>query len=533
MLFLYHELMDCKSAIQYLNNTPSSLWDFKVVVGIIKAKNGCSNDKAFSALNNILKKNFDAAQTSFFITNWKSLISNFEKQREDPIRQTIQTQTNIDIGSVNTINNKNTNIIKRKRKLINRESFTSERRRKTFDEIFDESNEDSDTGSGFHMANDNDASSPIVADLPQVMDIDITHDLLSSLKARSTYHFEGEDIDFAEYKLACLHHLDKQGQVFLEPNFAEVIALSHCVLLKHGCYSETMINFFTLEKLENIHDSLKASYFGAQQDPLYNFSTAFIQKVENTLKGLSARNEDMIYTEIEGCKSLANTYLDKQLLKMVLELLEFLPKYPQPNVNEENLRVKCFNPSIKYFMNCKKFGITLTYPETSPDERKPRTDAIKRPDAIASFYEQVKTTHNGAFFEIKNDSYKSRKRILMVDLLKLVHYGKDALDAGVKTPILAQVIGFDVTFYLMKLESKGVYIMLEVCHVKLPSTIFEINAYLREMDKVQKLINILVANKEKELMREVNEKKMASYGTPRVERMVEQLTYKHSTDFFF
>lgn len=369
--------------------------------------------------------------------------------------------------------------------------------------------------------------------MPQVIDIDITNDLLSSLKTASTYQFEGKDIDFAKYKVTCLHHLDKQDLVFLEPNFTEVIALSHCALLKHGCYSKTMIDFFTFEELEKIHHSLKANYFDHQQNTPHHFNTTLIQEIDNILKSLSTTSEETIYAKVEKCKPLAKTYMDRQILKMVLELLEFLPKYPQPNINEENLRVKYFDPAMKYFLNNKTLGIALTYPESSPDERKLRTDTIKRPDAIASFYQQVEIAHNGAFFEIKNESYKNRKRILMMDLLKLVHYGKDALDAGVKTPILAQVIGFDVTFYLMKLEAKGVYIMFEICHVKLPSTTFEIGVYLRAMDEIQKLVNILVANKTKEPMSEVNEKRMASYGTPRVERMVEKFTYKHSTSFFF
>lgn len=43
----------------------------------------------------------------------------------------------------------------------------------------------------------------------------------------------------------------------------------------------------------------------------------------------------------------------------------------------------------------------------------------------------------------------------MVDLYKLVHYGKDALDACVVVPILFQVIGFEVTVYMQTLETKG------------------------------------------------------------------------------
>lgn len=116
--------MDSKAAINYLKSTDSSLWDFKTVVNIIKATNNCSNDKAFAALNTILKKDFDSEQNSFFITNWKSLVKTFDKQRENPKRetiqrQTIQSQTNID--TVNTLNNTNTNIIQRKRRMIDRE----------------------------------------------------------------------------------------------------------------------------------------------------------------------------------------------------------------------------------------------------------------------------------------------------------------------------------------------------------------------------------------------------------------------------
>lgn len=122
-------VMDCNSALNYLKNTPCSAWDFALIVDAIKATNQCSDENAFTALDTILKKNFSAAQTSSFTANWKKMIDSYKKEHKEEItkqtgpkerlyKQLVQTQMNI--GSLNTLNNTNTNIInKKKRKLSN------------------------------------------------------------------------------------------------------------------------------------------------------------------------------------------------------------------------------------------------------------------------------------------------------------------------------------------------------------------------------------------------------------------------------
>lgn len=101
-------------------------------------------------------------------------------------------------------------------------------------------------------------------------------------------------------------------------------------------------------------------------------------------------NEEEIYDQVELLKAKAKTHTDRHTIKIVLERLEFLPKYKlnPADINEENLRIKYIDPIFKYFFSHKKHGLVLHYPEKSPDERKLRTDTIKRPDAIVSFYQQ-------------------------------------------------------------------------------------------------------------------------------------------------
>ncbi|KAL0141424.1 hypothetical protein V8B55DRAFT_1064571 [Mucor lusitanicus] len=271
--------MDCNSALNYLKNTPCSAWDFALIVDAIKATNQCSDENAFTALDTILKKNFSAAQTSSFTANWKKMIDSYKKEHKEEItkqtgpkerlyKQLVQTQMNI--GSLNTLNNTNTNIInKKKRKLSNplihgdtsaqpaqsRTSFTpsssskpatttharNDRRttaRKSFEELFDESDQEGDEETCLDAENDSDTGSVTLADLPEKLQLDVTKNLISSLQSPSSYRFEGEDINIAEYKMTCLRHIRKQPSVFLELNFTEIIALSHCILFKHGCYSE-------------------------------------------------------------------------------------------------------------------------------------------------------------------------------------------------------------------------------------------------------------------------------------------------------
>ncbi|OAD04373.1 hypothetical protein MUCCIDRAFT_108199 [Mucor lusitanicus CBS 277.49] len=129
----------------------------------------------------------------------------------------------MNIGSLNTLNNTNTNIInKKKRKLSNplihgdtsaqpaqsRTSFTpsssskpatttharNDRRttaRKSFEELFDESDQEGDEETCLDAENDSDTGSVTLADLPEKLQLDVTKNLISSLQSPSSYRFEG------------------------------------------------------------------------------------------------------------------------------------------------------------------------------------------------------------------------------------------------------------------------------------------------------------------------------------------------------
>lgn len=75
--------------------------------------------------------------------------------------------------------------------------------------------------------------------------------------------------------------------------------------------------------------------------------------------------------------------------------------------------------------------------------------------------------------------------------------------------------------------------MFEVCTLKLPSTTFEIANFIDKVDKIAKLSSVVLKNKETVPEYMVKEMKIVSYGTPEVQRIVEQVTFKDKINFMF
>jgi hypothetical protein len=129
--------------------------------------------------------------------------------------------------------------------------------------------------------------------------------------------------------------------------------------------------------------------------------------------------------------------------------------------------------------------------------------------------------------------YKNRKKLLMVDLYKLIHFGKDSVGSCVSCPLLVQVVGFQCTFYLQKLIGKGCYATFEVCSLRIPSCVEEIIDIVNNLYRLAKLYMLLLANKVKQDKHSVDDLIMKSFDSPEVDRVVEKVIYKEQVEFIF
>lgn len=87
-----------------------------------KIEKSCSNEQTYSFLDVLSKNYFRPNHIEFFVKNWKSLISKYERHCRAPIKRAIKSQASI--NHVNAVNNSGkTYIVEtiKKRKLISDE----------------------------------------------------------------------------------------------------------------------------------------------------------------------------------------------------------------------------------------------------------------------------------------------------------------------------------------------------------------------------------------------------------------------------
>lgn len=539
----------------YFIKTKRPVWNIDDAFKSFIAENpDLTVEQQLTKFYDLLKKHDDSLVQSWLL-KWKSFCKKPENPTNTPptkikFDMRKSQNPNVTIGNITNYNNKRMDEDKDKARITKRK----------IDQLFEEA-EESDTqepelvhhedenerighqqkqqhSDEIHAFFNNSSRTEEIITLanpPTPFELDFSEKLYKTIKEESYFYFQEKKVDFTDYKLQCLRHLVNQKKNYLEAHFAEIIALSHSMLLKFGSYSRIMVDTFSLNFLEAYHQHLLTDVYDLNTDSI--LSRTFINQLTQELSLLNLTNQSEIYEKIELLK-IAEKGLkcfDKQSLKMVLELLEFLPKYhiDKLKTNEENLKVKFFEPFFKYFFNNKETGLYMDYPETSPKERKIRTVSAKRPDMFISFYSQSKKLHNVSFCEIKPESCKSSKSKLVKDLYKLIHFGKDAVDSCVPSPMLIQVVGPKVTFYLQNLVSKGCYITFEVFSMTLPTCVDEIASILQCIDKIAKLYLVLLQNKDKLSKVIVDEMKSDSLATPEVERIVEKIAFKNDIDFLF
>jgi hypothetical protein len=66
---------------------------------------------------------------------------------------------------------------------------------------------------------------------------------------------------------------------------------------------------------------------------------------------------------------------------------------------------------------------------------------MKRPDAMVENIVQGRVKKSMMFWEVKSSKFVNRKRRLICDSYRLVHFGKDYIDSGSNTsPVIPQVV---------------------------------------------------------------------------------------------
>jgi hypothetical protein len=98
-------------------------------------------------------------------------------------------------------------------------------------------------------------------DVPTNIDLNFSSALFNIINKESYTEHNNDKIDFTKYKIKCYNDLIKQEVVFFENNFHNITAISHIIILRHGSYSNHLIDVYGIDYIENLHKNLISHYF--------------------------------------------------------------------------------------------------------------------------------------------------------------------------------------------------------------------------------------------------------------------------------
>jgi hypothetical protein len=195
----------------------------------------------------------------------------------------------------------------------------------------------------------------------------------------------------------------------------------------------------------------------------------------------------------------------------------------------QSSKLNICNHYLNFFFNDDDDNYSLSLPERKSKERSLHRDNDERPDAVVQVLKQGRIQHNIGYSEVKSSLFANKKRCLIVDLYRLIYFGKDSTDEGVDSVVLFQVIGFKAIFYNQKLVNNRFYVSFKVFDM-IPSCKNEVSLLVKFIKNLTMIKAILNNNIKKQV--QVNKEWIqSSDNTPLFERSVQKFTYKEDFDF--
>jgi hypothetical protein len=257
----------------------------------------------------------------------------------------------------------------------------------------------------------------------------------------------------------------------IETYVTEFAALSHVFLLGKNQYSQTVSDVFTVDTLEKITDTLvkKDINWGL------TFSQSQFMELSNTLADLSLglkKRQDCIIDLTMISRNAE--YSQNRVLQGIANLIQKLPSAAikdSTTIGEAELWSTYFDPMLSVLITDPEKSVQLRWSNTS----SPESGSNNRPDAIISNIIQLGFNFSLGFGEAKKVEKNCNTYDLCRDLLRLAIFTKNTIDINkLHASLSFQIHGFNISFFLTRLDHHGIYTMVEVGHLKFPKSIEEL-----------------------------------------------------------
>ncbi|KAG0173873.1 hypothetical protein DFQ29_007687 [Apophysomyces sp. BC1021] len=281
-------------------------------------------------------------------------------------------------------------------------------------------------------------------------------------------HFVAQQFDVtnAIYEFQC-SILRQKWKLSIEDHIHHAMAINSILLLSPNKYPDNLSPHFCEASLKATINKIKSIY--GLNSPRMQIETvtnmiSIIQELD--IEVISRSQAIVKLLELDLCQMNAN-----------------LPMAWLKDLNESELNTRFVDPFLCGLFDDPEEGVFLRWTnDITFEARKNETLWTCRPDITITSLKGVKWSTSHGYGEIESACHEANNFLLSKDLIRVAIFCKNALDAQNLEGILGlQIIGRSITFYLLVLPSKGLYVMYELGTLQLPNTLGDLRKLLMDM----------------------------------------------------
>ncbi|CAO3626379.1 unnamed protein product [Cunninghamella blakesleeana] len=340
---------------------------------------------------------------------------------------------------------------------------------------------------------------------------------------------DGKDVSMAFYNFQqfTINRLQKK-KLYWESDIHHILSLSSIFLITPERMHKDVrmvVGDGTLNSLTDHFDSI----FNMNE---CEFSIELTNKIMKIVKMVDRKklDRDDAVVQLLLLKS-ESTPLEFKIIKSIKAMIETLPnEVLNDEPHEFELLSRYLNACLLPLFDSPNDGILFRWHDNTNLESSTTTASIskRRPDSSIVMLDGYCFDYSRGFGEVKSKHFYNKYQSINKDLARVGIFCKNSIDVNNMKGVLGfQAVGRNITFYISKLVSDGVYIMYQLKNFTVPGSVKQICSLLGYLDDLYFILNVFEAHctqMEPEVIDVYKNKKRNSLSTPETHRITESST---------
>ncbi|ORX54497.1 hypothetical protein DM01DRAFT_1321839 [Hesseltinella vesiculosa] len=320
---------------------------------------------------------------------------------------------------------------------------------------------------------------------------------------------QGKDISYAFHQFQ--QFAQSQEKLTMESHVPHILSLLSILLIKPERSHPDLYKFLPRKEMEGLLDLIhRELHYGDIDYGEPPMNSECFEAIQSTILTIRRSAKKMIDRK-NACQALFALWdmATPQEWKIILSLIALIQSLPatkkMEDVKEMELITRFVQPAIQPLFDDHDDGTLFRWTGTTNHEHKASISISgRRPDSCISSLLDLYVDNTRGFGEVKCESESRNHFMVARDLIRLACFSKNSLDVNHMFGVLSfQVIGksrppahlsfflgLQITFYFSYLAAEGIYIMIEIAHFTLPTSLLDLLVYVYDIDQLMTVTHL-------------------------------------------